>query len=80
MLQVDNGVPVSMNALDINSPQSEVAGNVICTARGEQIMHYKGSVNQHVIELTKKRYTVRKFNGAMSIPQKGSIIHTCNKF
>ena len=47
MLQVDNGVPVSMNALDINSSQSEVAGNVICTAKGEQIMHYEGSVNYH---------------------------------
>ena len=47
MLKVDNGVPVSMNALDINSSQSEVAGNVICTAKGEQIMHYEGSVNYH---------------------------------
>ena len=40
MLQVDNGVPVSMNALDINSPQSEVAGNVICTARGEHALSW----------------------------------------
>ena len=45
MLQVDKGIPVSMNALDINSPQGKVTGNVISTARREQIMLYKGSVN-----------------------------------